>query len=75
MLGAIGRLLRKIFHTGTRYGVRHHGGQESMGFYTSGEAEAWAKDRHISQYVVFQYEPLDLRIRADGVIRSDKYVP
>lgn len=75
MISTIARFLRRIFHTGTRYGVRHHGGQESIGFYTQGEAEAWATDRHISQFVVFQYEPIDLRVRADGVIRSDKYVP
>jgi len=57
------RWFRKAFALDRRYGVRFQGGHERTGFLTQRHAEGWARDRGFpsTTFVVFFYEPLDLR--------------
>ena len=60
---SLGRVLAAWLGLGRRYGVRCHGGtQERTGFLYAAEAEAWGTEFY-GAHVVFQYEPIDLRIQ------------
>lgn len=57
---------RKLGFT-RRYGIRYaRGMHEKNGFRWPWQADHWAADNGISEYVRFHYEPIDLRIFPDG---------
>jgi hypothetical protein len=58
-----GFAVRAILGLGRRYGVRCHAGSlEKQGFLYRGEAEAWGRSYYGPNYIVYYYEPIDLRI-------------
>lgn len=61
-LGPLGRWLRRVFKLDRRWGVRYYGGLERVGFRTDRHAEAWARDMGFAGWVVFHYDPIDLRL-------------
>lgn len=59
----LGLVLRAWLGVGRRYGVRCFSGQtEKTGFVYRAEAEAWGREYYGANYIVFHYEPIDLRI-------------
>ena len=45
-----------------RYGVRFNGTHEHTGFRSTRHAEDWARDEGCRNWVIFEYEPIDMRL-------------
>lgn len=63
-----GRRIQAWLGLGRRYGLKFNGSVEITGFVSEGEAEAWVRDQgsRVRNYVIFMYEPIDLRVLNEG---------
>lgn len=76
ILSSISRAFRRFFNLDRRYGLRFDNGhRERTGFMTQEHAEGWAADHLVKQFVVFHYDPIDLRLPGISHPGRDSYRP